>query len=78
MARTFWDKIPEEVKEQFVFEALEQMELSLRELTSRITDMKEHFTSGFGLVIGFWLSMIWLPGLPIPLKTVHLDDFIKC
>ena len=44
-ARTFWNKIPEEVKEQVVCEALEQTELSPRELACRITDTKEYFIS---------------------------------
>jgi len=44
-ARTFWNKIPEEVKEQVVQQALEQTELSPRELACRITDTKEYFIS---------------------------------
>ena len=44
-ARSFWNKIPEEVKEQVVCEALEQTELSPRELACRITDTKEYFIS---------------------------------
>ena len=44
-ARTFWNKIPEEVKEQVVCEALEQTELSPRELACRIIDTKEYFIS---------------------------------
>ena len=44
-ARTFWNKIPEEVKEQLVQQALEQTELSPRELACRITDTKEYFIS---------------------------------
>ena len=44
-ARTFWNKIPEEVKEQVVCEALEQTELSPRELACRITDINEYFIS---------------------------------
>ena len=37
-ARTFWNKIPKEVKDQVVQEALEQTELSPRELACKITD----------------------------------------
>ena len=44
-ARTFWNKIPDEVKEQVVQQALEQTELSPRELACRITDTKEYFIS---------------------------------
>jgi putative transposase len=44
-ARTFWHKIPEEVKEQIVCEALEQTELSPRELACRNTNTKEYFIS---------------------------------
>ena len=44
-ARCFWNKIPEEVKEQVVCEALEQTGLSPRELACRITDRKEYFIS---------------------------------
>jgi transposase len=44
-ARSFWDKIPDEVKEQVVCEALEQTNLSPRELACLITDTKEHFIS---------------------------------
>lgn len=44
-ARTFWNKIPEDVKEQVVCEALEQTELSPRELACRITDINEYFIS---------------------------------
>jgi putative transposase len=44
-ARSFWNKIPVEVKEQVVQQALEQTELSLRELSCRITDTKEYFIS---------------------------------
>ena len=36
-SRTFWNKIPDEVKEQVVQQALEQTELSPRELACRIT-----------------------------------------
>ena len=42
-ARSFWNKIPVEVKEQVVQQALEQTELSPRELACRITDTKEYF-----------------------------------
>ena len=44
-ARCFWNKIPEEVKEQVLSEALEQTGLSPRELAYRITDTKEYFIS---------------------------------
>ena len=44
-ARTFWNKIPDEVKDQVVCEALEQTNLSPRELACLITDTKEHFIS---------------------------------
>ena len=44
-ARCFWNKIPEEVKEQVVCEALEQTGLSPRELACRITDTKGYFIS---------------------------------
>ena len=44
-ARCFWNKIPEEVKEQVVSEALEQTGLSPRELACRITDTKGYFIS---------------------------------
>ena len=44
-ARCFWNKIPEEVKEEVVCEALEQTGLSPRELACRITDRKEYFIS---------------------------------
>ena len=44
-ARTFWNKIPEEVKEQVICEALEQTGLSPRELACRITDTHEYFIS---------------------------------
>ena len=44
-ARSFWNKIPVEVKEQVVQQALEQTELSPRELACRITDTKEYFIS---------------------------------
>lgn len=44
-ARTFWNKIPEKVKDQVVQEALEQTELSPRELACRITDIQEYFIS---------------------------------
>jgi putative transposase len=44
-ARTFWNKIPDEVKEQVVQQDLEQTELSPRELACRITDTKEYFIS---------------------------------
>jgi transposase InsO family protein len=40
-ARSFWNKIPVEVKEQVVQQALEQTELSPRELAYRITDTQE-------------------------------------
>ena len=43
-ARTFWNK-PDEVKEQIVQQALEQTELSPRELACRITDTHEYFIS---------------------------------
>jgi putative transposase len=43
--RAFWNKVFEEVKEQVVCEALEQMELSPRELVCRITETKEYFIS---------------------------------
>jgi len=45
MTRSFWNKIPVEVKEQVVQQALEQTELSPRELACRITDTKEYFIS---------------------------------
>jgi putative transposase len=44
-ARTFWNKISDEVVEQVVCEALEQTNLSPRELACRITDTKEYFIS---------------------------------
>jgi transposase InsO family protein len=44
-ARSFWNKIPEEVKEQVVETALDQTNLSPRELACRITDMNEYFIS---------------------------------
>lgn len=44
-ARTFWNKIPDEVKEHVVQEALEQTNLSPRELACRITDTNEYFIS---------------------------------
>ena len=44
-ARTFWNKIPDEVKEQVVQQALEQTELSPRELACRITDTQGYFIS---------------------------------
>jgi putative transposase len=44
-ARTFWNKIPEEVKGQVVSEALEQTSLSPRELACWITDTKGYFIS---------------------------------
>ena len=44
-ARSFWNKIPVEVKEQVVQQALEKTELSPRELACRITDTKEYFIS---------------------------------
>ena len=44
-ARCFWKKIPEEVKEQVLSEALEQTSLSPRELACRITDTKGYFIS---------------------------------
>ena len=44
-ARTFWNKIPEEVKEQVVETALEQTDLSPRELACRITDTQGYFIS---------------------------------
>jgi putative transposase len=44
-ARTFWNKIPDEVKEQVACEALEQTNLSPRKLACRITDTKEYFIS---------------------------------
>ena len=44
-ARTFWNKIPEEVKEQVVETALEETNLSPRELACRITDINEYFIS---------------------------------
>jgi len=44
-ARCFWNKIPEEVKEQVVSEALEQTALSPRELACHITDTKGYFIS---------------------------------
>ena len=44
-ARSFWNKIPVEVKEQVVQQALEQTALSPRELACRITDTKEYFIS---------------------------------
>ena len=44
-ARSFWNKIPVEVKEQVVQQALELTELSPRELACRITDTKEYFIS---------------------------------
>ena len=43
--RSFWNKIPVEVKEQVVQQALELTELSPRELACRITDTKEYFIS---------------------------------
>jgi putative transposase len=43
--RSFWNKIPVEVKEQVVQQALELTELSPRELACRITDKKEYFIS---------------------------------
>jgi transposase-like protein len=42
-ARTFWNKILEEVKEQVVSEALELTALSPRELACWITDTKGYF-----------------------------------
>jgi len=44
-ARTFWNKIPKEVKVQVVQEALEQTELSPRELACKITDTQGYFIS---------------------------------
>jgi hypothetical protein len=44
-SRTFWNKIPVEVKEQVLFEALEQTELSPTEMAYLITDTKEYFIS---------------------------------
>ena len=44
-ARTFWNKIPAEVKELVVETALEQTELSPRELACRITDTQGYFIS---------------------------------
>ena len=44
-ARTFWNKIPEEVKEQVVEIALGETNLSPRELACRITDINEYFIS---------------------------------
>jgi len=44
-ARTFWNKIPEEVKEQVISEALQQTELSPRELACQITDTQGYFIS---------------------------------
>jgi putative transposase len=43
--RSFWNKIPVEVKEQVVQQALDQTELLPRELACRITDTKEYFIS---------------------------------
>jgi putative transposase len=56
-ARTFWNKIPDEVKEQVVQQALEQTELSPSELACRITDTKEYFISESS-VYGFLRAMI--------------------
>jgi putative transposase len=44
-AQSFWNKIPVEVKEQVVQQALEETELSPRELSCRITDTKESTSS---------------------------------
>ncbi len=44
-ARCFWNKIPEEVKDQVVCEALEKTGLSPRELACHITDTKGYFIS---------------------------------
>lgn len=44
-ARTFWNKIPEEVKEKVIETALEETNLSPRELACRITDINEYFIS---------------------------------
>ncbi len=44
-ARSFWNKIPDEVKKQVVEIALEQTELSPRELACRITDIQGYFIS---------------------------------
>ena len=44
-ARRFWNRIPEEVKEQVLQVALEQPEKSPRELAAHITDTQETFIS---------------------------------
>ena len=44
-ARTFWNKIPAEVKTKVIETALEQTNLSPRELACRITDTNEYFIS---------------------------------
>ena len=44
-ARSFWNKIAVEVKEQVVQQALEPTELSPRGLAYRLTDTKEDFIS---------------------------------
>jgi transposase InsO family protein len=44
-ARGFWNKIPDEVKDQVVEKALEQTELSPRELACYITDTEGYFIS---------------------------------
>ncbi len=44
-ARGFWNRIPDEVKDQVVEKALEQTELSPRELACHITDTEGYFIS---------------------------------
>ena len=43
--RRVWNKIPEEVREQIVELALDEPELSPREVATRFTDVKKYFVS---------------------------------
>ena len=75
-ARSFWNKIPVEVKEQVVQQALEQTELSPRELACRITDTKEYFISESSvyriLKVHDLITILTSLCRPVtPLKTQH-------
>ena len=45
MPARVWNRIPDDIRNQIIELALEQSELSLRELAVRFTDMKEYFVS---------------------------------
>ena len=64
-----WNRIPEDVREQIVELALDEPELSPREVATRFTDVKKYFVSENSVyrllkVHDLITSPVWLPKTP--------------